>query len=215
MTPELCLDIVLQQAMNEDHVATDQFLLPGHDLLGDRSAMGNEFEIKRRDEPAGIAFADRSLLDVTQPAAERKVCALDRVLQKRAVELRRGEIDEGRVPLELRELEWRAERPHDRVDQVGKDVLGMVEFDAGQIGGVAGDVSYDEARRFGFGQHGITFRLAGRRTRRYERPLQSTQTAPARLNAPDVSAAEIRGRSRKVSPSCGDAAVSFGRGCLF
>src|SRR6185503_20434982 len=92
VTSDLCLDIVLQQAMNQYHVAADQLLLPGHDLLGDLSAMGNEFEIKRRDESAGIAFANRGLLDVTQPAAEREIRALDRVLQERGVQFRRGEI---------------------------------------------------------------------------------------------------------------------------
>jgi hypothetical protein len=46
----------------------------------------------------------------------------------RPVELRRDEIDEGCVPFELRQLERRAERAHDRVDQVGQDVLGVIEL---------------------------------------------------------------------------------------
>jgi hypothetical protein len=58
MTGELRLDVIFQQAMNQDHVAADQLLLPGHGLLGDLSVMGDELEIERRDQPAGVAFAD-------------------------------------------------------------------------------------------------------------------------------------------------------------
>src|SRR5262249_2333232 len=125
-----------------------------------------EFEIKRRDETAGVAFADRCLLDVAQPPAEGEVRALDRVLQMRSVELRRGEIDEGRIPFELRELEWRAGGAHARVRPGGENVLGVVEFDPGQVTGVAGDVGYDEACGFGLGQHGITDRIESGRTLR-------------------------------------------------
>ena len=90
----------------------------------------------------------------------------------RAVELRRDEIDEGRIPFELRQLEWRAERADDRIDQVGQDVLGVIELDPGEITGVAGDVGHDEACGFGLGQHGITDRLeSGRAPRRNRRPV--------------------------------------------
>ena len=51
MTGELRLDVIFQQAMNQDHVAADQLLLPGHGLLGDLSVVGDELEIERRDEP--------------------------------------------------------------------------------------------------------------------------------------------------------------------
>ena len=204
VAPELCLDIVLQQPMNQDHVAADQLFLPGHDLLGDLSAVGDELEIERRDQPAGVAFADRGLLDVTLPPAEGEIHTLDRVLQMRAVELRRGEIDERRIAFELRQLERRAKCADDRIDQVGEDVLRMIELDPGQIAGVAGDVSNDEARGFGLGQHGITdrFDVGGLIRCGTERRLRLGQQT-ARLNAPRSSAVEIRGGGRKVSPAFG------------
>ena len=105
----------------------------------------------------------------------------------RPVELRRDEIDEGCVPFELRQLERRAEGAHDRVDQVGQDVLGVIELDPGEITGVAGDVSDDETCGFGFGQHGITHRLervgASRRNRR---PVAVYADKATALNVPRI-----------------------------
>ena len=188
MTGELRLDVIFQQAMNQDHVAADQLLLPGHGLLGDLSVMGDELEIERRDQPAGVAFADRGLLDVTLPPAEGEIRTLDRVLQMRAVELRRDEIDEGRVPFELRQLEWRAERADDRIDQVGQDVLGVIELDPGEITGIAGDVGDDETCGFGLGQHGITDQLKRVDTHRggTDGPSQSRPTEPRHSIVPRI-----------------------------
>jgi hypothetical protein len=114
------------------------------------------------------------------PPAECEIRALDRVLQMRAVELRRDEIDEGCVPFELRQLERRAERADDRIDQVGQDVLGVIELDPGEITGVAGDVGHDETCGFGLGQHGITDQLERVGTHRggTDGPSQSRPTEP-------------------------------------
>ena len=61
--------------------------------------------------------------------------------------------DEGRVALELGQPERRTEGADDRVDQVGQDVLGVVELDTGEIARVAGDVGDDEAGGFGLVEH--------------------------------------------------------------
>ena len=56
---EFLLDFVLEQAMNEDHIAADQLFLPAHGLLRDLPVVNDEFEIETWDQPARVAFAGR------------------------------------------------------------------------------------------------------------------------------------------------------------
>jgi hypothetical protein len=42
----------------------------------------------------------------------------------------------------------------DRVNQVGENVLCVIELDAGEVAGVAGNIGDHEARTFRLGQHG-------------------------------------------------------------
>jgi hypothetical protein len=143
--PEFLADVVLQQPVDDDHVAPDE-LLPRRDpLADDLPVVGDNLQVEVRDEDAGVALAARRLADVAEAAAEGEVAPLDDVLELRPVHRRGDRIDEGRVTLELGELEGRPEGAHDRPDQVGQDVLRMVELGAGEEAGVAGDVGDDEA----------------------------------------------------------------------
>ena len=114
-------------------------------LADDLPVVGDDLQVEVRDEDAGVALAARRLADVAEPAAEGEVAPLDDVLELRPVHRLGDRIDEGRVTLELGELEGRPEGAHDRPDQVGQDVLRMVELGAGEEAGVAGDVGDDEA----------------------------------------------------------------------
>ena len=108
----------------------------------------------RRGHPhARIAVADRRLADVAQPATEREVRPLDGVHQRRPVDGLGDREGERRVALELGQAERRAEAPDDRVDEVGEDVLRVVELDTGEIRRVAGDVGDDETGWFGLVEH--------------------------------------------------------------
>src|SRR5207237_3105276 len=95
----------------------------------------------------------RCLLDVAQTLTEGEVGRLDGVLEKRSVNLVVERVEEGRVALELREPERRAQAPHHRVHHVRDDVVCVVELDAGEKAGVAGDVGDHETGGFGFRRH--------------------------------------------------------------
>ena len=62
-------------------------------------------------------------------------------------------VEEGRVALEFGEPERRAQAPHHRVHHVGDDVVCVVELDAGEKAGVAGDIGDHETGGFGFRKH--------------------------------------------------------------
>src|ERR1700690_2549206 len=103
------------------------------------------------------AFAPtgRRLAHVTAAPAEPEEAALDRVEEHRTVDLLDGREGEGGVALELREPEVRPECRDDGADEVGEDVLGVVQLHAAQVAGVPGDVGDQEARGVrGRGGHG-------------------------------------------------------------
>ena len=54
---QLGLDVVLEQSMDHDDVATDQFLATGHPLPGDQAVMDDELQVEPRDVGAGVAVA--------------------------------------------------------------------------------------------------------------------------------------------------------------
>jgi len=51
------LDVVLEQPMDHDHVATNQFLTTGHPLLGDQAVMDDELQVKPWDVGTRVAVA--------------------------------------------------------------------------------------------------------------------------------------------------------------
>ena len=149
------LHAVLQQPVDDDDVATHQFLATRHPLPGDDSVVDDELEIESRDEGAGIAVALRGLADVAQAPTEGEIAVFDGVLEGRAVDGVGDEVGKGSVALELRESEGRPERPDDRVRQVSQDVLCMVQLDTGDIARVPADIGEHEAGGFWFvGHHG-------------------------------------------------------------
>src|SRR5215831_5334636 len=62
---------VLEESVDEDHVAS------GHLLLHHFAVMDDELEIKIAHRNAGFALATRCLLDVAQPTTELKIGRLD------------------------------------------------------------------------------------------------------------------------------------------
>jgi hypothetical protein len=61
-------------------------------------------------------------------------------------------------------MERRTQRADDRVHEIGEYILRVVEFDAGKIAGIAGDVGDQETGAFRLGQHGNTPRVLQNRT---------------------------------------------------
>ena len=142
-------DVVLEEPMGDDHIRADQLLPTGDLVADDRAVVGDDLEIEPRHEDTGVALAGRRLGDVAKSPAKGEVGPLDRVEELRTVDPVREHVDERGVALQLREAEARPERPDDRRHEVGEDVLRMVEFRAGEVAGIAGDIGDQEARRLG------------------------------------------------------------------
>ena len=147
--------------MHDDHVRPEELLAAG-DLLDDRRAVvDDELQVEVRDPGAGVALAGRRLADVAPAPAEPEVAALDRVEEHRPVDLLADHVRERRVALELGQPEVRPERGDDGADEVGQDVLGVVQLDVGEIARVTGDVGDQEAGGLSDGGHrssqGIAF----------------------------------------------------------
>ena len=168
--------------------AADELLHPRHPLACHRARVDDELQVEVRDAHAGIALPGGRLADVTPPAAEAEVAPLDGVEDERAVDpLRRRDRERG-IALELCKPERRPERGHDRAHEVGQDVLGVVELDAGQVARVPGDVGDQEAGRFdrlhGRSRPIIRMRAPGRITTRWRRRVlpfrRPRRSAPAR-----------------------------------
>ncbi len=147
--PKLLHDLVLEQPVDDDHVRAKQLLSAGH-LLDDRLAVvDHELEVEVRDPLARVALARRCLTDVATTPPKAEVAALDRVEQHRPIDPIHGREGERRVTLELGQPEVRSQRAHDGTDQVGQDVLRVVEFDIGEVARVAGDVGDQETGGLG------------------------------------------------------------------
>ena len=117
------------------------------------AVVNDELDVEALHPAAGLALAAVGLLDVAQPLAEGEIRLLDRILQERPVDLVGDRVDEGRVAFELGEAERGPERPDQRIHDVGDDVLGVIEFDAGHEVRVAGNVGDHETGRFRFRKH--------------------------------------------------------------
>ena len=147
-------DVVLEQAMDQDHISSGEFLPAGHALPDERAVVHDELHVEALHPAAGLALAAVGLLDVAQPLAEGEIRLLDRILQERPVDLVVERINESCVALELGKAERRTKRPDERIHDVGDDVLGVVEFDPGYEVRVAGNIGDHEASRFGLRKHG-------------------------------------------------------------
>ena len=146
-------DVVLEQAMDQDHVSSGEFLPAGHLLPYELAVVNDELDVEALHAAAGLALAAVGLLDVAQPLAEGEIRLLDRILHERPIDLVRERVNEGRVAFEFGKAERRAQRPDQRVHDVGDDVLGVVEFDPGHEVRVAGYVGDHETSRFSLRKH--------------------------------------------------------------
>src|SRR5215469_9303393 len=144
---------VLEEPMDEDHIASGKLFAPAHLLLHHLTMMDDELEIKIAHCNAGFALASRCLLDVAQPATELKIGRLDGVLKERAVDLLGHGVDEGGIALKLGKPERWSEALDDRVHEIGDDVLRMVEFDPCEEARIAGDIGDGEIGQFRFRKH--------------------------------------------------------------
>jgi hypothetical protein len=71
---------VLEQPMDQDHIASSMLFAPAHLLLHHFAVMNDELKIKIAHRNASFALAGRRLLDVAQPAPEFEISRLDSVL---------------------------------------------------------------------------------------------------------------------------------------
>src|ERR1700722_4561890 len=115
--------------------------------------MNHELDVEALHPAARLALARAGLLDAAEPLAEGEIGLFDRILDERSIDFVGKRIDESRVAFELCEAERRTQRPDQSVHDVGDDVLGMVEFDAGHEMRVAGYVGDHETGRLRFRKH--------------------------------------------------------------
>src|ERR1700722_10046606 len=160
--------------------------------------MNHKLDIEALHSAAGLALATAGLLDAPKPLAERKIGLFDAILHQRSIDLVGERVDEGCVAFELGEAKRRTQRPDQSVHDVGDDVLGMIEFDAGHEVRVAGYVGDHETGRFRFRKHcepsrSISGRGAPRPLRRnrsnYHATNEYTNTA---VSAPQPKASPSR-----------------------
>ena len=110
---------VLEQPVDDDHIASSKLFAPAHLLLHHLAVVGDEFEIEIAHRSAGFALANRGLFDVAQAPAEGEIGRLDNILHHRAVDFRGCSVDESGVALELGEAEGRPEALDHRVHKIG------------------------------------------------------------------------------------------------
>ena len=189
LDPQLLDDVVLEQPVDDDHVRAQQLLAAGDLLVDRRAVMDDELEVEVGDPDAGVAWTRRRLADVAPAAPEAEVAALDRVEEHRSVELLGGHERERRVAFELGQPEVRPQRGDDGADEVGQDVLRVVELDAGEVPGVPGDVGDEEADGLGGEHRSSPIRIARRSSRRV-RPVDTYDLGEAARRS-GVEAADL------------------------
>ena len=104
---ERLADVVLEEAVDQDHVPAGEFLAAGHLLPDELAVMNDELDVEALHPAAGLALAAVGLLDVAEPLAESKIGLLDQILQERPVDLVGERVNEGRVAFEFGEAERR------------------------------------------------------------------------------------------------------------
>ena len=152
--------------MDQNHVPAGELFAARHLLSDELAVMDHELDVKALHPAAGLALATAGLLDAPEPLAERKIGLFDQILHERPIDLVGKRVDESRVAFELGETKGRTQRPDQRVHDVGDDVLGMIEFDAGHEVRVAGYVGDRETGLLRFWKHCSALPF-GPRQRRY------------------------------------------------
>ena len=138
-------DVVLQQAMDENHVRPHG-LGPGRRLLQDEAAeVGDELQIQPPHERAGRAGTRGRQPHLLQPQPECDVAALHHVDQPLGIGKRRARrVGEDGVALQLDEAERRRQLRDHQGGELGDDPVGVLQLGARQERRVAGDVGEDE-----------------------------------------------------------------------
>ena len=139
--------------MHDDHVRPQKLLAAGDPLAQRHPVVDDELEVEVGDPNTGVAGARGRLADVATAPAEPEVAAFDGIEQERTVELVGRRVHERGVALELREPERRTQGGDDGADEVGQDVVRVIELDARELSRVAGDVGDQEADGLGL-EHG-------------------------------------------------------------
>lgn len=145
---------VLQKPMDHDQVAPGEFLTIGHLVADDLAAMAHGLEVEVLNPAAGLAGAGRGLPDLAKPPAKRHESRLGPILKPRTVHLVKRCHQKDGISLELCDAKGWTKRLHDRRQEVGNDVMGVIEFDGRQEPGVDGNVPDERAGRFRPSQHG-------------------------------------------------------------
>jgi hypothetical protein len=105
--------VVLEQSVGDDDVRSGQLLAAGNPLADDLAVVGDDLEVEAGDADARVAVAERGPTDVAESAPEGEVAALDRVLERRAIDGLGEREGERRVALELGQPEGRPQRADD------------------------------------------------------------------------------------------------------
>ena len=108
---ETLVHVVLEEAMDQDHVPPGEFFPAGHLLPDEFAVVNDELDVEVLHAAAGLARAAVGLLDVAEPLAEGEIRLLDRILQERPVDLVGKRVNEGRIALELGEAERGSRAP--------------------------------------------------------------------------------------------------------
>jgi hypothetical protein len=131
--------------MGEHHIGAHELAASGDIVLDERAVVRAELQIELRRPPARVAGAAGGEGDGSTASCEREIRGLERLEQRSAAERCRLRRDaENRVALELRQPERRAEPGCDHAEQVGEDVMGVLELYTRQVRGVAADVGEHE-----------------------------------------------------------------------
>jgi hypothetical protein len=189
--------------VDENDVTPGELFSSTHLMFHHLAVMDDKFEIEIAHRDAGPAFATRCLADAAKTPAELEIRALDRVLQRRAVDVLRSRIDECGVALEFGQAKRGTQPLHHRIHEIGDDVLRVVELDCREEAGVAGDVGNREISCFSLRKH---------RDLPCDRSLRSRRCAVCHIAPPAVegqrngrwrSERGVRINSERKSHKCG------------
>jgi hypothetical protein len=133
-------DRVLQQAVGDDHVRTDELDRAHDPLLRVLAVVDYELELERLDAAAGLARTEVRAADRGATVGEAKVGGLEGRDERGAVERALGRVREDRVPFDLVEPKMTAQTTRELLDEVGEDVGRVIEFHAREVARVAADI---------------------------------------------------------------------------
>ena len=105
-------------------------------------------EVEARDQDTGVAFTRRGMGDVPETPAKSKVTGLDGVHDRRGPHRAVGCVCKSSVTFQFGELEGGSERLDQCLQEVGQDVLGVLQLGCLEVSRVAGDVGEEETAGF-------------------------------------------------------------------